>query len=1460
MPENTVEIGLKARDEASGVINGVVGNLRMLVGQIAATAGLTGIAAGIGGLAKKGMEFNKVMEDSKGGIAGVLLMTREYVNAAGKVVTGQEAINASFVEASAIQEKLKKDALGTAASYTELVGAFQSALAPAAAAGVKNLDDVREITVMATQAMAALNIPTVQAAQELRGLFSGETGPDNRLNQILRITKADLAGVAGNTEKAAKLFKDRLGPAASAAAMQTGTFTVRLSNLGDIVDQVMGKATGGIFKELSETIATATKAIEGMAPAAEAAGTAILTSFKAAFGPIATIVGGTFGAIDARMEASGGTWTEVIQGFAVTFNNIMGVIRSGWEVVMAALLHPLDALRVTFGNLLGNIISMLADVASKIPDFLGGSEMEGWLRGAADAVDEWGTKNNAFLGDVETGLARAEKAWEDNEKAIVGAGRATKATTDLTGKAKDGVVELGEAAYHAGVGWRNGSVEAEKAMAKLNLQLAEFNGDSVGVAVAKIEEDFNDLRGAIGFAMGQGWIAFNDGLARLEALAETKGQKITAAIFNGEAVAEEAEGFFAANRRLLSKQADDILAAYGDAASGVAAGWAMVMAQMPTAAESAARAVQDVWQNMGRAFDGIFASALKGDLDGIGQAFEGWADSLLSTFTSLVSDMVLRWASGMESIGEGWANLNKSMQNANGGLSVQGGLMAAGTGYAIGGMVGQGTQANQIGAAAGAVIGAIVLSAIPVVGTIIGAIVGGLIGELFNKNTEKHLSGRLGSMVGATAYTQRPIYAPEPRGPKGIDDVYDPGEPIGWETVATRETPRTSLERAGQLAFQSQAATLADIFRKGSADQARALLGAYQAALKESLSGANFDIAAGSVEDIEKDAQFLLQSLLPRIGLSAAFGQTGYLPTGYKDRPGGIPGINYGMPGMNPDGTWMEKTLFDPNAPIPKLLAGLGVTAERIGEIAGQISTDDPAKLLAYISSLVDVLVEFKRLGEEMGKTIEEIWAGWDSEKAAGPTSGIKKAAGDVALLFESLDLYSGTEQIAKTKEAQAASAQLWDSVLSYLSQLKQLADSMTATLTATRTKMRDFLSPKGEAEQITGANATIDSGWGKLLGAKTAEEAQAAAAEMGGAVDLIFGIMAERITRGRALLESLAALSKGLGSLATDTDSARLEGRDPLRKWGTDLVKIQNDVAKASALSGAAQISAIEGVRESATTLYQNLKGILMEVAATGEAVRKSLSAQIWEIGVGEMDPKGQATAITERIAQLQAELKAATSPAEIQAITAEIQSLTGRYLGQFEKDDPNRKAAVDWARQQLEATGALAQEALDQIREAALAQAAELEAILKGATTMISTNVEDAATVIKNLSFTLGELDRVFREVIVGLGNAALEALAPLTEAMNGAVTLLTGAAGTTTTALVGENGVEPAARATASALDDLTAAIRGTIGALGAGPTGAPAANSGATPPATAPTAREVVPLMRRYAGALAPRTAS
>jgi hypothetical protein len=1491
---NTVELTLQGTDKgASSAIKEVIGDLTRMQGMLLGMAGLAVGAGGLGALIKQGIDFNKTMEYSKGGIAGVLLMTREYTGANSELLKGQKAMNAAFSEASTIQEKLKKDALGTAASYTELVQAFQSSVGPATKAGVESLDDIREITVMATQAMSALGIPTAQAAQELRGLFAGDMGPDNRLNQVLGVTKADLNAVAGDAEAVAKLFKDRLGPAAATAAMQTGTLTVRLSNLGDIVDQTMGKATEGVFRDISSGVADLIAWVEKIGPKAEEAGTAMWTAFKATLGPIQEIARLTFAAIDSRARESGGTWTEVLQGFAVVVNNVAYFIRLGWAAMFEGLLHPLDLLRTLFGTTMRSILGMVADVAEKIPTVLGGgAALAEQIRAAADAVDAWGSKDNKWLSETAEAQARALSAWQENEKAILNIGSATKkVSSDPTSNPKDLLNSGAGAALHFGQAWGGETAKAFALLGKFTEGFASFTGDTVGEAVAKIEIEYTKLIGELGQLMFLAKVPFEEGLAMLEQLAKEKGKKITGAIFNGEAAVEDFISLFDAK---LTRD---------NVAVGIAMGLRASFDAIPKAAESAANAVQGVWQGMARAFDDSFYSVLTGRLDSLKDVFKNLWDSLLRTFSQYLSDMLQRWIATqmqMQSTAAGaggiassqdWANYTGAPSAGSGsgwGGAVAGGITGAGIGYGVG-QFGNG-QYNSAGATIGGAIGGIALAGvgakigasilgvvIPGVGIIIGALIGAIagliVGMILSPSTLMHVKGTIGGMVGATRWDKVPIYESFPGGASNGVGIRDgafnqvPGEDgtggnvappgiIGWETVASQEFAKTALELSGKRVFDSLEASLAGVFKLAGGDS-RGLLDIYRAQLKGDLSGANFDINAGSDETIQKTAEYLVGDLLPRLGLSAAFGQTGYLPVGNQDK-GGVGNLSYGVAGMNADGTWMKKQLFDPEAAIPTMLRGLGFTQDKIGELAARISTDDPKKLLEYIGGIVGVVVGLKKLGAEMGKTFTEIRAGWDEEAAAGPAAAFAKQAQSIADLFGELDLYSGDEQLKKAQEAQAASAQFWESVQSYLQQLDALAEKLSAGLQGMREKMRSFLNPLSEAGAGAANQSIIDGVWGKLLTATNPGQIESATNEAAAAIEALFNVMAERVTRGKALIERLTKLDQGLWDIGKGADDG------PLAAMAQDMVDIQRKVADAARLTGLEQIAAMEDVAGSAEDMFGKLKGLLSEIASVSESINKSIDSQIWELGVGEMDPAGQATAITQRIKELQDQLKIATSPAEIQAITSEIQSLTGRYVGQFGKDDPNRAEAIAWAQQELERTRGLANETLELMRKQAEEYAKGLQDLIKGSVTTISTNVDEASAAIGQLSQTLSEIDRVVREQLERLGTAALDALEPLRTAMEGAAGIFTGATGAAAEGLTGEPGFNASTDRAAARLEifanvvDRAAANLERLANAGTGKSPAPAAAKvSAKAPESRISASEVIPMVRRYAGHLTPR---
>jgi hypothetical protein len=963
-------------------------------------------------------------------------------------------------------------------------------------------------------------------------------------------------------------------------------------------------------------------------------------------------------------------------------------------------------------------------------------------------------------------------------------------------------------------------------------------------------------------------------------IVQTDLEKTLAFFRTGEAAIEEFIGVLEKKRGDWQKAISDIFKfTPDDASAGVKAGMYGVFAALPSAAESAANAVQGVWQGMARAFDDSFYSVLTGRLDSLKDVFKNLWSSLLRTFSQYLSDMLQRWIATQLKMGEtsaaagaagtatslpggtssggvfgsstGWGSMGGGYANGGGWTGAAAG---AGVGLGVGSIVGQfgNGKYNATGGQIGGMIGGAVFG---VIGALVGAIIGTIIGAIASPNTEEHVISQMDNAFSAA--TKKWVEETTITLPDGRERTI-PGR---WQTV--KGSPQSDTELEMRDVFENQAGRMFDMFRVAAKDKAAELFASYQKTLRDSLVGATIDIAAGSEGDIMKATEALMKKLLPRLSLSAAFGQTGYLPPFDRDAAGGIGNLDWNAPALD-----LTKQLYDPEAPIPKMLAALGVTARTIEKLAGRISTEDPEKLLAYIEGLVGVLVEFKRLGTAMGQTVKEVWKGFDAQAAASTATGIGTTAQEIADLFDVLDTYSGDTQLKKTQEAQQLSSALWDSVLDYLAKLKALADQLSASIQKQRNAMRDFLNPQTDAQKIAGAQGTIDSGWGALLNAQTPDAVNAAAMGMQQALDLIFGLMAERVTRGKALIERLTKLDQGLWDIGKDLASEQLAKTNPLASIGQDMVDIQRKVSDAARLTGIEQIAAMEDVAGSAEDMFGKLKSLLSEIASVSESINKSIDSQIWELGVGEMDPTGQATAITQRIKELQNQLQLATSPAEIQAITSEIQSLTGRYVGQFGKDDPNRAEAIAWAQEELERTRGLANETLELMRKQAEAYAEELQDLIKGSVVTISTNVAEASAAIGQLSQTLSELDRVVREQLERLGTAALDALEPLRTAMEGAAGIFTGATGAAAEGLTApETGLTASTDRAAARLDVFTSALDRAVANLdrlanaGGGRTEAPAAKQTAAPSSSQSrvTAAEIVPTVRRYFGQLTPRVA-
>lgn len=1581
----TEEINLRATDNASGTISGVSGQLRGLLRELAALAGVGGAMASFAGLVKEGLNFQKVIEDSQIGIAGIIGSLHEYRDASGQVVKGEAAWSAALADSADVQRKLQTAALTTTASYMDMVEAFQVGVMPMSRAGIA-LNDAAEATQRLTQVAGAAGLPLAQLGIEMRQFFNGDE-VRSRLLQTLGITKAQIEEhkKLGDMMDFLRQKTETYARASQAAAQ---TMTGLWSNLKDAIQQTLGigmeplyaKLKGAIeaaasqfvsfgkddkgnltaqfspemiarVQSMAENLAVAVDRFKEMIPAVVDFGLALAEHISKGIDLLSRLPFKEILAVITDLVKITNGWGLALLGVSSAVGGLSGMlgiltaIKVAGLGIVAVMTEMTTALVAATGasaglaagfvavSTAGLFVAAIASIAKIIEGLRIAVELKGELEKADAAEKGAGEGQLRYLGTLADRLsssgpmtqsqmadiARIREVQNTIQNELAETGHVSEYAemrySMLVADLKDdlpapGVVELTRKVKTAGgeMDETRSKYLAFVADLKDRLDIAGLEGldrklAEVDVKLRRETEKIRKEYAGTGTSEAEALLIQEAMLTKFKLAAKDQGRtymdivetslQASLALFKGgEAQVKAFIGAMEQKRKEWTREAEGLLAANpDDGAAGVKAGWLTVLATLPTVAETAASAVRDVWQSMARSFDDLFYNVLSGRLDNLGDVFKNLWQSLLQTFSRFLTDMVQRWIKSqlemrIAAYGEQQDDFMGPRQPGKsggaGGAGILGYVGAAGAGYGIGGNIGAGGAGNQWGGAIGAVgglalgstaaaagivasigAGAAAGSVAPIIGTIIGAIVGAIIGGLFNKSTEKSITGSIGGMVGATRYDMLPVYGKRDRETRGTEGEY--GEPpiIGYETRASLERATTSFEREGQKVFQAQAATLADIFRVGAKGQASELLASYQATLKESLSGAWFKISAGSDEDIEKDAGIILTQLLPRIGLSAAFGQTGYLPHGDRDGKGGIPGVNWGMPGMDDAGNWTgEKKLYSDTAPLVKMLLDLDFTREKISELAGRISTDDPAKLLAYIQGIVGFVAGVRELGAEMGKTFAELKAGWDEEADAGAAVGIGKRASELASLFDELSLYSGDEQLAKAQEVQAASAEFWDSVKSYLKELDVLAEKLSAGLQGMREKMRDFLNPLSETGANAADQATIDGTWGKLFTATTSAQIEAATSEAAAAIERMFNVMAERVTRGTALLDQITGIIGKLGSLRTDGAFARLEQENPLAAWGQEMVKIQGRIADASKLSGLEQIAALEEVGASAEEMYQNLSGLLADIANVSASINKSFDSQIWELGVGELDPSGQASAITSRIQELQEQLKIATSPAEIQSIASEIQSLTSRYVGQFGKDDPNRAEAIAWAQQQLDDSRDIANAALALLREQAEAFGDQLETMLTGATTTITTNVNEASTIIRNLSFTLGELDRIVRESLERLGQDALDTLAPLREAMDGAAKIFTDATGAAALALSGpeEAALDASAKRTASAFGDAEQAIRKFITTVNGftGPGETPAQGQKVSTSGRA-TAAQIIATYRRYSGSMKARVA-
>lgn len=231
-------------DRANNSLSDFVGHAARLT---LVTQGISGIASALNALPKTAFDYTKNLETSAVGMAGIMASVTALN---GKQLEYNQALGIS----QSMLRKLGDDALRTAASSQELVGAFQALLAPGLAAGMK-LDEIRQLTTVGTNAVKSIGLQGTQVVQELRDLVAGGiTASSSTLATALGLNDADIAKAKASAQGLFAFLMERLKGFEASSEAFGQTLQGRIDTLKEGVTRVAADGMKPLTDEISRTV------------------------------------------------------------------------------------------------------------------------------------------------------------------------------------------------------------------------------------------------------------------------------------------------------------------------------------------------------------------------------------------------------------------------------------------------------------------------------------------------------------------------------------------------------------------------------------------------------------------------------------------------------------------------------------------------------------------------------------------------------------------------------------------------------------------------------------------------------------------------------------------------------------------------------------------------------------------------------------------------------------------------------------------------------------------------------------------------------------------------------------------------------------------------------------------------------------------------------------------------------
>jgi hypothetical protein len=236
----------------SNLASGADRAAQSFLGAHAGLISLAGAAAAAGAAFKAGLNINAEVESSTLGIKALVAGMYDVRDASGGLAKGPEQLAIAGEIANNQIQKLRIAGLETAASFQQLVEAFQQGIGAGASAGL-GLDQVRELTIGIVQAASALNVPMHQLNQEVRSLLSGQITSDSTVAKALQITNSQMK----EWTKSGKVFDElnkRFDIYKRTGAEAALTWKATFSNLGEAVSMFLGTASAESFTKIKKSI------------------------------------------------------------------------------------------------------------------------------------------------------------------------------------------------------------------------------------------------------------------------------------------------------------------------------------------------------------------------------------------------------------------------------------------------------------------------------------------------------------------------------------------------------------------------------------------------------------------------------------------------------------------------------------------------------------------------------------------------------------------------------------------------------------------------------------------------------------------------------------------------------------------------------------------------------------------------------------------------------------------------------------------------------------------------------------------------------------------------------------------------------------------------------------------------------------------------------------------------------